>query len=362
MKITPIATSGAQTEVNLDEGRSAGSDRVARAKAILAGQDPAGVQAEPQHSIDDRQAERAQKSIKRIRMKTQASPDRYKPENTAPPELYNAGDNPSLTTQTENNSATLDTLAPNEQTSAEIDATKPLSPQYAALAKAKRALQVKERELLAREEALKSAPTTQSAESLDAYKAKLKESPLRMLLNEGVTYDQLTEELLSEGSTPTAAVSKLEMKLKELEERLENQTKTLKDGEEATEKQVFDQMGRDLDRLIAEGDDYQMVREAGYAPKVLELIKKTWQTKREVLDVAEAARLVEDKLLEQSLRFAKIPKVQSKLTPAQIQSQQAAAQGASTQKIMRTLTNKDGASVPMSARERAIAAFYGRKQ
>src|ERR1700722_18788190 len=137
MKISPIQL-GSPVLENPLEGSSAGPDRLARAKAAAAGQAPQTVQeAKP---ASDPQVERIQNSVKKIKMRTQVSPDRHlrieEPAQSQPAET------PPVQETAKN-----DTLDPNEQAPAVSEETKPLAPQYAALARQKRELQIAQKQL-----------------------------------------------------------------------------------------------------------------------------------------------------------------------------------------------------------------------
>ncbi len=345
MKVTPF-TGAAPSDSNPNEGRSVNAERLARATAVAQGQAP---QAAP--VSDDPQVAKAQNSIKKLKMRTQMSTDRH----LAPEEPVAPAVEPAAPVEVAPN----DVLDTTEQTEEATEETKPLSPQFAALAKQKRALQLKEQELLAKEKALE----TQSGDkmSLESYRARIKANALSVLMEEGVTYDQLTEQILAsnqEGADLQALRAELKAELAAIKEE---QTKSLSERDAASEKQVLSQIRKDTDALISQGDEYEMVREAGYAPKVVELIHKTWKNTGEYLEISEAATLIENELLEESLKYAKLKKVQSKLTPAQPEKTQPLQQERPNTKVMRTLTNRDGSSSnTMSKRERAIAAMEGR--
>lgn len=343
MKVSPVASAVPQS-VNPNEGRSVAPDRLARAKAIATGQEPAA-------AVADSQVERAQASIKRIRLKTQQSPDRHtRLEEVAP------ATTPDAPAPTE--APATDTLATTEQAEPTSEASKPLSPQFAALARQKREIQLERQKL----EADKAALTT-SAPDLKEYvsKADIKANALKVLLAEGVTYDQLTEQILAEGQGGGAELEVLRSEIKALKEGLDNQTKSLTDRDAQQETQALAVIKRDVEALVAQGDDFEMIREAGYAPKVVELIHRIYKETGEILDNTEAATLIEKELLEESLKFAKIKKVQSSLNPAQPKAPQTVQQDRPGTKTMRTLTNRDGvSSTSMSKRERAIAAMEGR--
>lgn len=221
--------------------------------------------------------------------------------------------------------------------------TQPLSPQFAALAKQKRALQVKEREIAAREKALSAAPTQGAGVDI----ARLKSDPLGVLLEAGVTYEQLTEAVLANNNGVTPEIQALKAKIKALEEGVD---KKLTDRDTQQEQQALAEMRREALQLITHGDAFELVRETQSVPTVMSLIERTYRKTGEVLDVREALRLVENELLKDSLKLAQLQKVQGQLAPRPAQPQQ---------RPMRTLTNRDTASVPMSAKARAIAAFQG---
>jgi hypothetical protein len=304
---------------NIHVGVTASAERLAAAKAIASGQ-------EPEKKEQDPQVERAQ-SIRKITMRTNVSPDRVTEEG-APVE-------PASTTS--------DTVG---QTNAAVESTQPISPQFAALAKQRRALQVKEREIAEREAKLNNPPEN-SGDYLS--KADLLANPLK-IFDAGLTYDQLTEAILKNQGGITPEIQSLKEELKRVKEDV---NKTLTDRDEQAEKQVLAEMKREAQSLIQSGDDYEMVRETGSLPHVMDLIHRTYKQTGEVLSVQEALNLVETDLITETLKVANLKKVQSKLAPQPVQQPQ--SQG----KQMRTLTNRDGAGIPLDRRARAIAAMNG---
>jgi hypothetical protein len=240
--------------------------------------------------------------------------------------------------------------------------TKPLSPQMAALAKQRRALQVKERELAEKEKALQAASSTKDT-WIDP--ALLKSKPLSVLLNNGVTYDQLTEALLAEQSGAHPEIAELKAEL-QAAMKAEVQ-KTLADKDAQAEKQVLAEMTKEATFLAAQGDDFEMVRATSSVPSVISLIERTYRETGEVLDVKEAMSLVENELINDALKMASIKKVQAKIQPPapppappvappapEVPAQQ------KQQQAIRTILNKDSSnSNVMTAKQRAIAAFTG---
>lgn len=322
MKISPVAQGSGLPAGSAATDRMP-ADRLSAAKKIASGQVVEETTGNP--GTTDRQVERI--SARRIKMKTNASPEQYIPP-----------------TDPAAQSVTPDAT---EQVAEVTEDTKPLSPQFAALAKQKRALQTERAAFDAEKlafEAQKNGPNPDSE-----IMANLKSNPLKTLLDAGVTYEQLTEQILAEQSNPD--IQALRQEIKTLKDGFESK---LSDRDTQAEKQVLAEMEREADGLIAQGDEFELVRETGSKDQAMELIKRTYKTTGEILDVSEALGLIENELITESLKLANLKKVQTKLTPtAPMQTQMAPS------KQMRTLTSRDGSSVPLSAKQRAIAAFHG---
>ncbi len=226
------------------------------------------------------------------------------------------------------------------QTEATVEATQPLSPQLALLAKQKRALQVKEREIADREKALLSKPGTPAIDV-----ARLKSDPLGVLQENGVGYDQLIDAITNgQSQSKSDSLSKADF------EAMIDQRFT--DKETAAETQVLAEMQREAEQRITADDEFEFVREQNAVPQVMDLIKRTYKESGEVLEVQEALRLIEEELFKDGQKLARLKKMQAQLAPPMPQPQP-------RQQGMRTLTNRDTASVPLSAKARAMAAFYG---
>lgn len=322
MKISPVAQG-----TGMPAGAAAldrmPADRLAVAKKIAAGQ------IVEEKDQEERQVERLQPSIKRIQMRTNHNPTELRTEEASATVSDNANSDV------------------NEQADTVIEETKPLSPQFAALARQKRALQTERAAFDAEKKAFEES---RSGTNLDSdLRSRLKSSPLSTLLEEGVTYDQLTEQLLAEQSGATPEINQLRQEIKALKEGFD---KNLNDRDTQAETQVLAEMEREAEALVAQGDDFDLVRRTGNTKEAIRLIKETYKSTKEILDVSEALRLVEEDLLNQIAPIAESKKIQTRLTPpAPMQTQ--------GQRPMRTLTSRDGTSIPLSAKQRAIAAFHG---
>ena len=230
-----------------------------------------------------------------------------------------------------------------DTTAPAVEATQPMSPQLALIAKQRRALQAKERELETKRKELESMASGRPG--LDV--ARLKSEPLRVLLENGVTYDQLTEAILA--NQGNSEVDALKTELKALKQGLDQK---FLDRDAQAEKQVLAEMQREAQQIVKTNDEYELIRETNRVPTVMKLIERTYKETGEVLDVPQALKLVEDELFKDAQKLAKLKKLQAQMSPL-AQPPQTRPTG------MRTLTNKDTASVPMGRQQRALAAFYG---
>lgn len=235
-------------------------------------------------------------------------------------------------------------LADNEEeSSAVVEETQPISPQLAALARQRRSLQVKERELLDREKALEAK--SQGSDSIP--RARLKSETLKVLQEAGVTYDDLTAAILAGQGNPE--MDALRAELNALKEGVD---KRFTDEKTQERQAVVAEMRSEATELANQGDDFEMVREFGSVPDVIRLIETVYDQEGKLLSVKEAMQLVEDELFGRNQKLLQLKKMQGLVNP-QAPAAPQARQG------MRTLSNKHTASVPSSAKERALAAFYG---
>lgn len=319
MKISPLANPGTPGTAlgSADVGRSADPIKLERARAVARGE-------KVQDPIE--REERVRPDVRRITMRTQRSTNRdeYAPVEEKPIETQSS--------------------TPDAVEQGAVEATQPLSPQFAALAKQKRALQVKERELLEREKALTNPTGGVDSELI----ARLKSQPLSVLQEHGVTYDQLTEAILG-GQQGNPEIQALKDELKALKGEVD---KTFSTKEEQAEESALTEMLYEAEDLAREGEAYELIRDQDAYDQVLRLIHGTYKKTGRVLDVSEAMNQIEAKLLANAEKLARIKKVQGRIAPEPppLQPQQ---------RQMRTLTARDSSTAPMSARQRAIAAFSG---
>lgn len=310
MKISPV-----QGTPTIPQPSSTGlsPDKIARLKSIAQGGD-GGVPQE-QKSQD-----------KKIRMNV----------NKTPEPVVNASQNEQTTSES--------VISDNDvQTKPTPEAIQQVSPEVAALAKRRRALQVKERELADKEKSLLA--TGQSENQL---KTRAKSDALGVLQELGITYDQLTNELL--GKQGNGDIDALKSEITSLKKTIDDKF-TEKDI--AQEQAVYSHMRKNVDKISSSSDEYRFIRESKSQDQVMELIKRTWDEDGEVLEEEEAMGVIEAELREDAKRYAKLIGEVDAPPPAQPAKQQ--------QTGIKTLTNKDSARPLMTRRQRAIAAALGQK-
>lgn len=326
MKVSPVV--GIPT---IPQPNSTGlsSEKIARLKAIASGQEPAaaGEAPAPEPQVVEQKTPPSNTVIK---MKTRDE---------------SAGDVAALqealaTPEAEPEKGISDTSV---QTNPVPEAIQQVSPQIAALAKEKRALQVMKSELEAERKALEA----QKAPNEWAEREKRMKSgqALSVLQELGVTYDQLTNEILGKQNAPDFTGIKEEI-LKGVDERI-----AAKDV--AQEEAVFEHMSKNVNRMSFTTEDYPFIKRGKAQEKVMDLIKRTWREEGEALDEEEAMRLIEVELKEDAKVYAGLLKEPEPTTQATPQP------AANKKQEIKTLTNKDSARPLSSRRQRALAAFLG---
>lgn len=272
-------------------------------------------------------------------MNTNATPMRSAPPPAAAlPATQAAGAAPQLGNPDPNDPA------------ARTEVTEPLSPQAAALARQRRSLQVKERELKAREEALKTQPAAQAG-GIDL--ARLKAEPLSVLQEAGITYDQLAQSILAQqqGVSPEQFRA-VQTELQAIKDGLKQE---LANRDQQSRQEAVKAMTVEAQAAVAQGDEFELVRETRSVPDAIRLIERIYDQTGEVKDVRWALAEIENELVKDILKVAGLKKVQGQMQPKAA----APAQSPQSRPPMRTLSNRDTAQAPLSAKQRALAAFWG---
>lgn len=259
-----------------------------------------------------------------------------------------------------------------------------LSRQFAKLAQQEKALRAKaaqqeqaykarEADLAAREAKLTQQPKQQFDQSKYVSIDDLKYNALSVLEKAGVSYEQLTNQLLNPVQTDPAMqahIAKLEAKLAAIEEQTNTQKTSFEKQQEQAYKAAVKQIETDVTNLVNKDPSFEAIKHAGAYKDVVDLIEQTYHKDGYLMSVEEASQAVEDYLVDQYTTFSNIGKVKQKIAQANTgkaaqsnpeQKPGTESQSQQKQQPMKTLTNTNSSTRQLSARERALLAFKGEK-
>lgn len=247
-----------------------------------------------------------------------------------------------------------------------------LSTQYAQLARREKALYAKaqardrasaEREaaLAAREEAIKSKDADYQTNYIP--KQRLTEDTINVLLESGVSYDKITELMMTQTAqdpATKAAINELKQQLRAQEEARVQDKKSYEEAQNANYQQAVKQIRADASQLVMTDPQFETIKKTKSINDVVSLIEETFKEDGIVLSVEDACREVEDHLVEKLSQYSQIEKVQQRMKAnASKSSPQLSGQDTNLRQPKPTLTNSVGTSKKLSAKERAVLAFKG---
>lgn len=223
-------------------------------------------------------------------------------------------------------------------------------------------LKQREAELQKREEALKQ--TTQ-APDLSNYIAKdrIKADALGVLEEAGVSFDEFTNQALNRQPTDPRVLNTIN-KLNEKIDRLEQEAQANKAAQIDQQKQSYQaaikQIKSDATALVNSDPEFETVKVMGAINDVVELIEKEFEATGNVLSVEEAAKEVENYLVEEGMKITQIEKIRKRMAASNASQLKPEKKTQPTPQPQRTLTNATSSSRPLTAKERAILAFEGK--
>ena len=244
--------------------------------------------------------------------------------------------------------------------------------QFAQLARQEKALRAKaqqqDKALKAREAALAEREAAIKPQDMSEYAklSDLRRDPLAFLEKAGVTYDQLTNELLNPAPKNPhyeAKIDDMQSKIDALMERLEAGNKSQVENQQQQYQAAINQITLDAKALIKSNPiEFEAIAKTNSVRDVVELIEQTYAKDGIVLSVEEAAQEVENYLVEESFStVSRIDKIKKRLAQNTASSAKTEAKSQATPQKpqMKTLTNASSSSRQLSAKERAILAFKG---
>lgn len=237
-----------------------------------------------------------------------------------------------------------------------------LSPKLAQLARKELAIREREIELKAREQRV--------AEQENEYKTKYipKEDISKRFSTNfseaaqefGLDYDQLTQAVLNQPTPETLAYSKLEREIQAMKEEKVQAARAQEEAQKQAYDRAIENIRAEAAQLVETDPEFETVQAEGDdgVSKIVAHIEKTYQETGKVLKVSEAAKVVEEQLLERALKVASLKKVQAKLMPKADELPVGQKQATPNQGP-KTLTNNLNTNRKLTSRERAHLAFKG---
>lgn len=304
---------------------------------------------------------------------TVAPPVPQNQNQVSPEETIQSSQRQNLTTENVDESAA---SPESEDTPQSAPVKEPsVSSQFAALARREKALRAQAQQQDQAQKSREAAFAAKEAEmqaKLAAYeqgyvsKDRLKADLLGTLTEQGVSYDDITQQFLNSQNPLDPRVQSLlqkqEAKIAALEAKLTEGEEQSKTSQAEQYQSAIKQITEDTKKLIYTDPEFEMVKTTGSVKDVVELIERTFNEKGTLLTIEDAARQVEDYLTEQALKLSKTGKIQKKLAPVApkpLTPEQKPQSTQSQQQPVKTLTNSISSSRQLSAKERAILAFKG---
>lgn len=321
---------------------------------------PVSSQTQSQSAPSDARA----KAIAAFNATAQAAQSPVLDQNQVSPEEMSAITPPSVQTDT------IDAVeAPKEVTKPSTPEEPALSSQYAQLARKEKAfraqvnaVKAQEAQLRAREEAIKAKESEYQSQYVP--KDRIAKDPLKVLQEQGYTSDQITQLLLNAPDPAQQAqqtvMDELRAEIRALRDAQDATNKTYQDNQTQSYQQAVNQIRNDAKQLVTADPTFETIKATNSVEDVVELITKTFEKDGVILSVEDAANAVEEYLVEEALKIARLDKIQKRLAPKQTQAPtQQAAQKPQAPQQAKTLTSTMGTSRPLTAKERAILAFKG---
>lgn len=273
------------------------------------------------------------------------------------------------------NRSTVDTRPATEQTQSTEE--KPAQPstasqEYQLLARKERQLRQQSQQIQQQNKAKEQQWATEKA-NLEARLAelekntisrqRLKEQPFDVLNDEGITYDEITQQAMdNQQKNPRyeSYIRKLEAKIQKLEQDGQRRDTEAQESSTRQYKAAITQITTDAKQLIDTDPNFEMIKATNSVKDVVELIEVTYKQDGRVMTVEEAALEVEQYLLDESIKLANTKKVKERIAvkPATTQPSLETQQNKQTQPV-KTLTNAASTTRKLSSKERAVLAFRG---
>lgn len=179
----------------------------------------------------------------------------------------------------------------------------------------------------------------------------------------GISYEDMASRYLQQPSPEEQKYIAMQREIESLRDQLKQSMESIEKGRKSSYEQAVKQISTEVSGLVdKDPQTFELIKATNSQQAVVELIKKTYESEGILMRVEDAAREIEDYLVEEGLKYAGLSKVKAKIMPPAEESAPAPEKGASL-KPASTLTHSlQASSKPTSERDRvsrAIAAFRG---
>jgi hypothetical protein len=252
---------------------------------------------------------------------------------------------------------------------------------FAALSRKEKVLRQKEQELESKLKSKESELQTRIKELEEResrYKTReqlKKEKPLQFIEEEGLSYDELTQAILNNGEVPAEkkqeqVIASLQTEIQKLAARLEEKEKKEQDEKEEAAKRSTEEKYQttvnnfkgDIKSTLSKApvDDFELLMSGLFADvtdpveAVYDVIVEHYEKTKaespdqvgEVMDIIQAAGLVEKWLESEAEKLAKTKKLKSKLLPPTTVTKEEPKQSKAPSESPKTLENAHSSTVP----------------
>jgi hypothetical protein len=186
---------------------------------------------------------------------------------------------------------------PAEPTKVEPQKDEYISPKFAMLAKEEKRLQ-EERKRLAEE---RKNPDFQEFLEFKKLKGSAKQDPLAILEKFGLSYDELTDYVISGKHTKDPSIRTLEEKIEKMEREAREKEELQKKALEESQLNNFKEQIKA--KCLEANDDFELVNIWGAHNLVYSVIQEHYDKTEEVLPITEAAKKVEAYLEKESEKY-----------------------------------------------------------
>lgn len=241
-----------------------------------------------------------------------------------------------------------------------------LSPKFALLAKKERMLRAIDEKHKVREQEWKSKEEKYS--SYSQMEERLAKDPINLLIEKGYTPQRIAELLLNGPKEEEVQVRQLKDEINKIKESQESYKKLDEEREKKQYEQTLNQVRNEVKVLVESDPAFETIKDMDSLESVVQLIKQTFDETGNLLSVEEAAKEVEDYLVEEAMKMAKLKKVQARLMPQEQEKTVPVTKTSMTitdKPQLKTLTQAATATTtkPLSDKDRvqrAILAFQGK--